>query len=149
MIMNKKGFTLVELLAVIAIIALISLIAIPNIVGLSDGIKKEQMLDDAQKMISAAKYQVNKDYTIRSLQNTDKCVINTSCTFSHTDLNTNGDFTKDPDGDDYIEGSVRYTNDGTARYCVYLLSKKRKIGNSINDCVMEENLYSKTNVQDR
>ena len=47
---NKRGFTLVELLAVIAIIALISLIAIPNIVGLSTSVKKDQMLDDAKKL---------------------------------------------------------------------------------------------------
>ena len=40
---NKKGFTLIELLAVIAVIALISLIAIPNIVGLSTSVKKDQM----------------------------------------------------------------------------------------------------------
>ena len=61
---NKSGFTLIELLAVIAIIALISMIAIPNIVGLSDGVRRDNMLDDAKKLISMAKYQVNKDYGI-------------------------------------------------------------------------------------
>ena len=51
---NKKGFTLIELLAVIAIIALISMIAIPNLVGLSDGVKRDNMLADAKKLISMA-----------------------------------------------------------------------------------------------
>ena len=148
--MNKHGFTLVELLAVIAIIAMISLVAVPNIVGLSDGVKKDQMLDDAKKMISVAKYEVNKDYTIRSFQNTQKCALNTSCTFSLSDLNTSGDFSKDPDGLEYIEGTVKYyMENNTAKYCVYLLSTKRKIGNSTSDCVLEEDLYKKEKVVDR
>lgn len=141
--MNKKGFTLVELLAVIAIIALIALIAIPNIVGLTDGIKKDQMLDDAKKLISMAKYQVNKDYTIRNAL---------THTFQFADLNTNGDISKDPDstnGANYLAGSVKYTNNGTAKYCVYLEGVKRKIGTSSDDCVYEDNLYSRTNVIDK
>ena len=48
---NRKGFTLIELLAVIVILGLISMIAIPNIIGLSTGIKKDQMLDDAKKIV--------------------------------------------------------------------------------------------------
>ncbi len=138
--MNKKGFTLVELLAVIAIIALISLIAIPNIVGLSDGIKKDQMLDDAKKLISLAKYHVNKDYDIRNSGN---------YTFSLSELNTNGDIKLDPDGEPYINGTVKYTNNGTVRYCVYLEAKKRKIGSSSSSCILEENLYSRSNVTDK
>ena len=143
--MNKKGFTLIELLAVITIIALISLIAIPNIVGLSDDVKKDQMLDDAKKMISMAKYHVNKSYNIRTSARYE---------ISFEVLNSNGDFDKDPDGDTYLDGGVLYTNtsasdDGTiAKYCVYLLSNKRRIGASYNDCVYEENLYSRSNVID-
>ena len=59
---NKNGFTLIELLAVIAIIGLISLIAIPNIVGLSDGVRRDNMLDDAKRLISMAKYKVNVEF---------------------------------------------------------------------------------------
>ena len=54
--MDKKGFTLVELLAVIAIIAIISVLAVPNIVGIADNSKKEQIVSDAKAMVSKARY---------------------------------------------------------------------------------------------
>lgn len=51
--MNKKGFTLVELLAVVTIIALISLIAIPNMLN---GIKskKNEISETNKKLLAAA-----------------------------------------------------------------------------------------------
>ena len=139
---NKNGFTLIELLAVIAIIALISMIAIPNIVGLSDGIKRDNMLDDAKKLISMAKYQVNKNYSIR---------VSASHTWKINELNINGDIKGDPDGGDYDNehSYVRYTNDGTdVSYCVMLVGSQRTIKNDENGCVPEDRLYSRTNVHD-
>ncbi len=138
---NKKGFTLIELLAVIAIIALISMIAIPNIVNLSEGIRKDNMLDDAKKLISMAKYQVNKDYGIR---------VSASHTFYFNDLNVNGDIKGDPDGGDYDSANsyVKYTNNGTTvTYCVVLKGSKRHIGTN-TDCKKEDELYSRRNVID-
>ena len=157
MIMNKKGFTLIELLAVILVISLISLVAIPNIVGLQDGIKKDQMLDDAKKLISMAKYVVNTDYEIRNLTKTENniCVSGVSCVLTLSMLNTNGDISGDPDSitsppSNYSAGSVKYTiENNTVKYCVYLEGIKRKIGNGSNDCVLEENLYSRSNVVDK
>ena len=131
--MNKKGFTLVELLAVIAIIALISLVAIPNIVGLSTGVRKDQMLDDAKKLISLAKYQVNKSYAIRS---------NPPHTFTFIELNVNGDIEKDPDGGDYVQADskVVYTVDnGEAHYCVTLISSKRRL--VVHQSVLMKTIY--------
>lgn len=145
---NKEGFTLIELLAVIAVIALISLIAIPNIVGLSTGVRKDQMLDDAKKLISLAKYKVNKDYSLRA---------NPPQEFSLADLNINGDIDKDPDGGLYTMALVRYSKESeTAHYCIILIGSKRAIGNVENietgeeeNCIDEENLYSRRNVVDR
>ena len=42
--MNKKGFTLVELLAVIAILALIVIIALPNVFSMFNEAKKDTFL---------------------------------------------------------------------------------------------------------
>ena len=57
--MNKKGFTLVELLAVIAIMALIAGVAIPNVVNMLDKGKKEDYIKDAKAIISKVKYMYN------------------------------------------------------------------------------------------
>ena len=40
--MKKRGFTLVELLAVIAILAILVLISLPNVVGMFNNAKKER-----------------------------------------------------------------------------------------------------------
>ena len=146
---NKKGFTLVELLAVIAIIALISLVAIPNIIGLSAGVKKDQMLDDAKKMISMAKYLVNKDYQIKNLTKPSVCVSNV-CTLQLSLLNNYGDISQDPDGGEYDQANsyVKYTKTGgTATYCVVLKGSQRHIGTA-TDCKGENALHSRSNVVD-
>ena len=137
---NKKGFTLIELLAVIAIIALISLVAIPNIIGLSTGIRKDNMLDDAKKIISLAKYQVNKNYSIRSAP---------PHTFTLAELNINGDIKTDPDGGSYdaTNSKVTYSiQNDTAKYCIVLIGSERSIGK--DGCKYEEELYSRSNVVD-
>ena len=59
--MNKKGFTLIEVIMVIAIIAILSLILIPNVMILIDKNKKrtcEKMIDNIE---SAAKMYVNQN----------------------------------------------------------------------------------------
>ena len=59
--MNKKGFTLIEVIMVIAIIAILSLILIPNVMVLIDKNKErscEKMIDNIE---SAAKMYVNQN----------------------------------------------------------------------------------------
>ena len=54
----KKGFTLVELLAVIAILALLVLVAVPNVLGMFNKAKKDTFLTEAKNIFkeSASKY---------------------------------------------------------------------------------------------
>ena len=56
--MNKKGFTLVELLAVIAILALLVIIALPNVLSMFNNAKKDLFLTEAKNVFkeSAKKY---------------------------------------------------------------------------------------------
>lgn len=61
---DKKGFTLVELLAVIVILGVIITIAIPNVVSTLEKNKKETFLEDAEKMISSAEYKIRSDTKI-------------------------------------------------------------------------------------
>lgn len=51
--MNKKGFTLVELLVVIVIISLITLIAVPSIIAINKNINK-RLLESKKEMIVAS-----------------------------------------------------------------------------------------------
>ena len=142
-LMDKKGFTLIELLAVIAILGIIGLIAVPNMLGISDNVKKDQMLDDAKKLISNAKLKISMDYDARQL-NTKR--------YTFSELNEGKQIKKDPDGGNYVEASsyVEYqNNNGIINYCVYLEGEKRVIKTSSGGCVLENNLYSKENVRSK
>ena len=60
-VMNRKGFTLIEVIMVIAIITILSLILIPNVMVLINENKKrscEKMIDNIE---SAAKMYVNQN----------------------------------------------------------------------------------------
>lgn len=92
--MNKKGFTLVELIAVIAIIGIIALIATPNVVRLIDEGRKDKFIADAQEMISKAKYMIKLDKYKDNFTDESGCKV-----ASYMDLGLN--FKDDPDGNIY------------------------------------------------
>ncbi len=58
MLKNKKGFTLVELLAVIVILAIILAIAVPGITGIINSAKKGSFESDVKMIITGIEYQV-------------------------------------------------------------------------------------------
>jgi type IV pilus assembly protein PilA len=58
MLKNKKGFTLVELLAVIVILAIILAIAVPGISGIINSAKKGSFESDAKMMVTGIEYNV-------------------------------------------------------------------------------------------
>ena len=65
---NKKGFTLLELLAVIVILAIIALIATPIVLNMINNAKKSAAVDSAYGYIKAIEYnntmaEMNKKYT--------------------------------------------------------------------------------------
>ena len=59
--MKNKGFTLVELLAVIAIMALIAGITVPNIISMVDKGKKEDYIKEARSVVAKAKYKYGRN----------------------------------------------------------------------------------------
>ena len=61
---NKKGFTLVELLAVIAILAILVIIAMPNVLNMFMNAKKSSFVTEAQNVIK----QVTNKYIDESLK---------------------------------------------------------------------------------
>ena len=62
--MNKKGFTLVELLAVIAILAILVIIALPNVLKMYNNAKKNTFLTEAKTVYS----EVSKKYISESMK---------------------------------------------------------------------------------
>ncbi len=62
--MNKKGFTLVELLAVIAILAILVIIALPNVLKMFNDAKKNSFLTEAKTVYS----EVSKKYISESMK---------------------------------------------------------------------------------
>ena len=55
--MKKKGFTLVELLAVIAILAILVIIALPNVMGMFNTAKKNSFSTEVKEMMKVAEQQ--------------------------------------------------------------------------------------------
>lgn len=105
---NKKGFTLIEILAVLVILAIISLVAVPNVVSMLDRNKKKQMVLDAKEMLN--KFQ-NKLTLGKCDENSNKCI------FTFDELGLDGK--EDGYGDLYTEGSVTY-NKNDRKYVIVL-----------------------------
>ncbi len=69
---NKKGFTLVELLAVIAILAILVIIALPNVINMYNKAQKETFLTEAKKVYSESE----KKFISNSISNKQTKIIN-------------------------------------------------------------------------
>ena len=69
---NKKGFTLVELLAVIAILAILVIIALPNVLNMYTKAQKEAFLTETEKIYSEAE----KKYISSSISGNANTIIN-------------------------------------------------------------------------
>lgn len=72
--MNKKGFTLIELIGTITILAIIMAIAIPNVISITRKNKNQTYINDARKMVTLAKYKFESDAEIPR-PNSSRCVI--------------------------------------------------------------------------
>ena len=69
---NKKGFTLVELLAVIAILSILVIIALPNVINMYTKAQKEAFLTETKKVYSEAE----KKYISSSISGNTNTIIN-------------------------------------------------------------------------
>ena len=69
--MKKKGFTLVELLAVIAILAILVILALPNVIEMFNRAKKELFLTEAKNVYR----EVAKKYTTESMRGNNATTI--------------------------------------------------------------------------
>ncbi len=120
--MNKKGFTLVELLAVIAILAILVIIALPNVLKMYNNAKKNIFLTEAKIVYKEA----SKKYISEFMKGKRVTKINSSSNkleLSGNDLKYN--IRLDTDG----KIKFFYASDGT--YCI---SGKYK---DVNELIIE------------
>lgn len=73
--LNNKGFTLVELLAVLIILGVILGVTIPNIVGITTANKLQAYAEDAKKFKSTVEYRFRGDSTIDKPQSNNECIV--------------------------------------------------------------------------
>ena len=69
---SRKGFTLVELLAVIAILAILVIIALPNVISMYNRAQKQTFLTEAKKVYSEAE----KKYLTNAISGKNTKIIN-------------------------------------------------------------------------
>lgn len=82
---NKKGFTLIEILAVVAILGILSLIAVPNVLKYLKT-SQEQAMITQENTIAAAANLYNEDYCIHPIGNRTCGVCTKSDTISYVKL---------------------------------------------------------------
>lgn len=105
--MNDKGFTLVEVLAMLVVLGILMGVTIPNITGIVNNHKNNIIKTDAQKMANTAKMKIAKDKIPKP--EIGKCIV-----FSMNYLNIDDNFDKGPNDGDYLlfDSFVIYKREG-------------------------------------
>lgn len=97
MLKDKKGFTLVELLATIVILGIIMVIAVPNVMGILSRNRSNTYVEDAKKLATLAEYQVRSNGNVIQKPATNQCIV---LTLSYLD---NAEFEDPPYGGEYLK----------------------------------------------
>lgn len=88
--MNKKGFTLVELLAVIAILAILVIIALPNVLKMFNDSKKNSFVNEVREVFKTAQTQFVADNLTNPGAVTYSNNLKTACTSTTGKLEMQG-----------------------------------------------------------
>lgn len=133
--MNKKGFTLVEIIAMMVVIGILMAITIPNISGIIKKNRESQAIEDINKMVGNAKAKLDSGkikppylnsclvFTLKSLDTNDD--IGTGLNGGTYDpYETIVVVTREPLEDEYYENAT-----SSYKYYIHLYEEKKE-GNS-------------------
>lgn len=123
--MNKKGFTLVELLAVIVILGVIMVFGIPLLINLLSNSRNKIYVEDAKKLISKAEYKMKSSSSYIEKPDPGDCII---ISLLYLD---DGEFDNPPNDGEYLKENsfVVVKNTGTKmEYAVMLVEHTKKKG---------------------
>lgn len=122
--LNRKGFTLVELLAMLVVLGILMAVTVPNMSGILGSQKTNVLKEDVSKMVDSAKIKVASDNNIKKPKN-GKCLV-----FTLKYLDSNDDFKSGPNGKAYdMYGSFVIVKRDGSRYKYYVrLAEKTEKG---------------------
>lgn len=115
---NNKGFTLIEIIAVVAILGILSVVVVPNIFSLVTQSRDEIYLQDARRLIAQAQYKMSSNSSNIEKPSNGECIV-----MSLNYLNIN-DFQSPPHGGAYMSDAsfVAIKSDGgTYKYAAMLV----------------------------
>lgn len=118
--MKNKGFTLVEVLAMLVVLGILMAVTIPNITGIVNQHKTNAIKSDVTKMVDSAKIKMSTDDDVKKPKN-GQCVV-----FSLDYLNYNKDIGDGPHDGIYLDydSFVIVKREGKAyKYYVRLVEK--------------------------
>ena len=117
---NKRGFSLIELLAVIVILGILAAFSIPDVTKYIKSTRGKSYLIDANKLISMAEYKISSNSLNIEKPDSGNCIV---FSFKYLD---NGSLSSPPNKGEYdVDASfvVIKNNSGTLEYSVQLIEK--------------------------
>lgn len=123
---NQRGFTLVELLAVMVILGIIMAIALPNVTGILYKNRSSTYVEDAKKLVTTAEYKFRGSNTGIIKPADGQCI---AMNLAYLD---NSEFEEPPNGGEYLKNQsfVIIKRNGTSYEYYVQLAEQLKGGSA-------------------
>lgn len=139
--MNRKGFTLVELLAVIAILALLVVVAIPNVLSVFNNAKKDAFITEAKNIFKESAYKYINDQVHSSSVGNIYCKSETD---SKNPLDMEGSNTYYYIEKDSSGKTIKFIAWNSSGYVTKIVDENVLIDNVTDDIVTESDIKNIT-----